>query len=171
MAPSQSTVEVRVQEGVLWVNGEAYPLRNISHVGQRMLEVDKGAAWRKFIARALITLVIGGIVAAAVGEVGVILLVAVLGLLIWRLVALIGKPPLYGLVLNTSGTQRDAVWSTEHSEIQALVMEITKAIGRPDTAQVVYNVRHAVMGDHIEQYGAGSIGKAQHSGSGNIGTR
>ncbi len=171
MAPSQSTVEVRVQEGVLWVDGEAYPLRNISHVGQRILEVDKGAAWRKFIARALVTLVIGGIVSAAAGEIGVILLLVVLGLLIWQLVTVIGKPPLYGLVLNTSGTQRDAVWSTERSEIQALVMEITKAIGRPDTAQVVYNVKHAVMGDHIEQYGAGSVGRAQHSGSGNIGGR
>lgn len=171
MARNQSTVQVRVQEGVLWVDGEAYPLRNISHVGQRILEVDKGAAWRKFIARALICLVVGGIVAAAAGEIGVILLVVVLGLLIWRLVAAIGKPPLYGLVLNTSGTQRDAVWSTEHSEIQALVMEITKAIGRPDTAQVVYNVKHAVMGDHIEQYGAGSIGSARHSGSGHIGGR
>ncbi|MHA5050248.1 DUF6232 family protein [Streptomyces sp. SD15] len=157
-----------MNEGVLWVEGEAYPLRNISHVGQRTLEVDKGAAWRKFILRTLICLVFGGSLAAAAGTIGVILLLGVEALLVWRLMTAISKPPLYGLVLNTSGTQRDAVWSTDSAEIQHLVYEITKAIGHPDIAQVTYNVQHAVQGDLIQQYGAGSIGKAQHSGSGNI---
>jgi hypothetical protein len=157
-----------VNEGVLWVAGEAYPLRNISHVGQRMLEIDKGAAWKKFTLRTLLCLVFGGILAASAGTIGGLLLVAVEALLIWRLITAINKPPLYGLVLNTSGTQHDAVWSTDSKEIQYLVNEITKAIGHPDIAQVTYNVQNAVQGDLIQQYGAGSIGKAQHGGSGNI---
>lgn len=166
--PSNSGVEVRVNEGVLWVSGEAYPLRNISHVGQRVLEVDKGAAWKKFILRSLLCLFVGGIVVSGAGNFGVILLLAVEAFLVWRLVTAIAKPPLYGLVLNTSGTQRDAVWSTDSGEIHHLVHEITKAIGHPDVAQVTYNMQHAVVGDQINQYGPGSIGKAQHSGSGNI---
>lgn len=133
-----------------------------------MLEVDKGAAWKKFILRTLVCLVFGGILAASAGSIGVLLLIAGEALLIWRLVTAINKPPLFGLILNTSGTQRDAVWSTESNEIQHLVNEITKAIGHPDIAQVTYNVQHAVQGDLIQQYGAGGIGKAQHGGSGNI---
>ncbi|MHC3468126.1 DUF6232 family protein [Streptomyces sp. 7R007] len=157
-----------MNEGVLWVAGEAYPLRNISHVGQRRLEVDKHAAWKQFIVRTLLCLFVGSFLAAGLGSVGVLLLLAVEALLVWRLVVALGKPDLYGLVLNTSGTQRDAVWSTDGGEIHHLVGEITKAIGHPDIAQVTYNVQHAVHGDFITQYGAGSIGKAGHSGSGNI---
>ncbi|WP_308380064.1 DUF6232 family protein [Streptomyces sp. ISL-43] len=159
---------MRVQEGVLWVDGEAYPLHNISHVGQRVLEVDKGAAWRRFIGRAFLCLVIGAVAAAIFGNVAGFLAVVVFGLLIWQLVKVIGRPPVYGLVLNTSGTQRDAVWSLDHSEIQNLVFEITKAIGRPDAAPVTINIKEAVMGDQIKQYGPGSIGFAEHSGSGDI---
>jgi hypothetical protein len=168
VALSHSAVQVRVNEGVLWVAGEAYPLRNISHVGQRRLEVDKGAAWKKFAVRTLIWLLLGGIVIAGAGTVGTFVWIAVEALLVWRLVTALNKPTLYGLVLNTSGTQRDAVWSTDAAEIDHLVIEITKAIGHPDIAQVIYNVQHAVQGDLIQQYGAGSVGKAQHSGSGNI---
>lgn len=76
---------------------------------------------------------------------------------------------MYGTVLNTSGTQREAIWSTRQPEIQQLVHEITKAIGNPDVAQTIINVAHAVQGDFIQQYGSGSVGKAQHSGSGSIG--
>ncbi len=166
--PSNSGVEVRVNEGVLWVSSEAYPLRNISHVGQDMLVVDKSKAWKKFIVRSLLCLFVGGILVSGAGNFGVVLLLAVEAFLVWRLVTTLTKPPLYGLVLNTSGTQRHAVWSTDHSEIHHLVHEITTAIGHPDVAQVIYNVQHAVVGDQINQYGSGSIGKAHHSGSGNI---
>ncbi|WP_328300216.1 DUF6232 family protein [Streptomyces sp. NBC_00435] len=168
MADGNSTVQVRVQEGVVWVEGEAYPLRNISHVGQRVLEVNKGAAWKQFIRRALLCLVVGGIATAIFGNVAAIIMVVVLGLLIWQLVQVISRPPVYGLVLNTSGTQRDAVWSLDQSEIQNLVYEITKAIGKPNSAPVTINIKEAVMGDQIKQYGAGAIGVAQHSGSGDI---
>lgn len=168
MAAENSTVQVRVQEGVLWVEGEAYPLRNISHVGQRVLEVNKGAAWKQFIRRALLCIVLGAIAAAIFGNVAGVLAVVVFGLLVWQLVRVINRPPVYGLVLNTSGTQRDAVWSLDQAEIQNLVYEITKAIGKPDSAPVTINIKEAVLGDQIKQYGAGAIGIAEHSGSGDI---
>ncbi|MFI2185432.1 DUF6232 family protein [Streptomyces sioyaensis] len=161
--------QVTINEGVLWVGGEAYPLRNISHVGQRTLSVDEGAAWKKFILRTIGWLIVGGIFAAVTDTVGKIVFLVVEALLIWKLVSALQKPPVYGLVLNTSGTQRAAIWSTQQEEIQRLVFEITKAIGDPDVAQTVINVEHAVQGDLIQQYGEGSIGKALHSGSGSIG--
>lgn len=161
--------QVTIGEGVLWVGGEAYPLRNISHVGQRQLTVDKGAAWKRFILRTIGWLILGGIFAAVVGTVGTIVLLVVEALLIWRLVSTLRNPSVYGLVLNTSGTQREAIWSTQQEEIQQLVYEITKAIGNPDVAQTIINVEHVVQGDVIKQYGSGSVAKAQHSGSGSIG--
>ncbi|MDT6984498.1 DUF6232 family protein [Streptomyces lusitanus] len=160
--------QVTINEGVLWVGGEAYPLRNISHVGQRMIEVDKGAAWKEFLVRTLVWLFFGGIFAALVDVVGVILFLGVQAFLVWKLVQALQKPPVYGLVLNTSGTQREAIWSTRQEEIHQLIHEITKAIGNPEIAQMIINVEHAVGGDLIKQYGSGSIGKAQHSGSGGI---
>ncbi|WP_251054657.1 DUF6232 family protein [Streptomyces sp. ISL-66] len=168
MADGNATVQVRVQEGVLWIQGEAYPLRNISHVGQRVLEVDKGAAWKQFIRRALLCIVLGAIAVAIFGNLAGILAVVVFGLLVWQLVKTISRPPVYGLVLNTSGIQRDAVWSLDHQEIETLVFEITKAIGRPDSGPVTINIKEAVVGDQIKMYGAGAIGVAQHSGSGDI---
>ncbi|MEU3958617.1 DUF6232 family protein [Streptomyces buecherae] len=161
--------QVKISEGVLWVGGEAYPLRNVSHVGQRRLAIDRGAAWRKFIGRTLGCLILGVILAAIAGALGVIVLLVIEALAVWRLVSLLQKPVVYGLVLNTSGTQREAIWSTQQKEIERLIYEITKAIGNPDVAQTVINVEHAVQGDLIQQYGAGSIGKAEHSGGGRIG--
>ncbi|MFF5185437.1 DUF6232 family protein [Streptomyces sp. NPDC000345] len=161
-------VQVRVNEGVLWVEAEAYPLRNIAHVGQRVLEIDRGAVWKRFIQRTLVCLFLGGFIASVAGTFAVLVWLAVHGLLVWQLVKTLAKPTLYGLVLNTSGTQHDAVWSTEESEIMYLVGEITKAIGHPDIAQITYNVQHAVNGDIVNQYGDHNTGKNQHSGSGNI---
>lgn len=162
-----SAVQVRIEQSVLWIASEAYPLRNISHVGQRTLELDKSAAWKKFIIRTLITLAVGGILAIFVGTPVVIIMIAVLALLIWRLVSIISKPAVHGLVLNTAGIQHDAVWTTDVREIQYLVSEITKAIGKPDIAHMTRVIQNAVFGDSIQQYGAGSIGKAQTS-SGDI---
>ena len=167
MGVNHSVVQVRVEGGILWVGGEAYPLRNISHVGQRILQVDKGAAWRRFLVRVLISLVVGGVLVPFFDTAGLVVLLAVLALLTWKLISVITRPDLYGLVVNTSGTQRDAVWSTAWSEVDYLVNEVAKAIGQPDVAQLIYNVEHAVQGDLIQQYGAGSVGKQQHSGSGN----
>ncbi|MEU5362187.1 DUF6232 family protein [Streptomyces sp. NPDC005925] len=161
--------QVTINEGVLWVGAEAYPLRNISHVGQRQMTVNKGAAWRKFILRSIVWCIVGGTFAAVVGNAGMIVFLLGEAFLLWKLVSVLRLPVVYGLVLGTSGTQREAIWSTRQEEIHQLVYEITKAIGNPDIAQTVINVAHAVHGDIIQQVGANSIGKAQHSGSGNIG--
>ncbi|MFE4260432.1 DUF6232 family protein [Streptomyces sp. NPDC056883] len=168
MADSKTTVQVRVEEGVLWVDGEAYPLHNISHVGQRVLEVDKGAAWRKFIRRALLCFVLGIIAVAIFGDVAGIIALAVFGLLIWQLVKVLGTPPAYGLVLNTSGIQRNAVWSLERAEIESLVYAITSAIGKPNAPTINQTIHNPVYGNQFNVYGKGAIGQAVHSGPGDI---
>ena len=84
----------------------------------------------KIILLCVAAAIVFAIATAIFGNFAAVLAVAVFGLLIWQLVQVISRPPVYGLVLNTSGTQRDAVWSLDHSEIENLVFEITKAIGR-----------------------------------------
>lgn len=163
-----NVVQVRIASGSLWVGSDAYPLRNISHVGQWCLEVNKTAAWLQFAKRALLILIIGGILIAAFDAIGGLLLVVAMALAIWRLVAVLTKPTLYGLVISTSGTQKAAVWSTDGGEIDYLIEQVTRAIGNPDTAQFIHNVVNAVSGDMVQQYGSGNVGKAAHQGSGSI---
>jgi hypothetical protein len=147
---------------VLWVKGEAYPLRNISHVGNRRLIVDEGAAWKKFTLRTIGWLIMSGISAALTPIVAAIVFLVGEALLIWRLVSTLQKPPIYGLVMNTSGTQLEAIWSAQQEEIQRLRYEITKAIGNPDAAQAIINVEHEVPSDLVQQFGTGTReGRAQ----------
>ncbi|GGY63130.1 DUF6232 family protein [Streptomyces omiyaensis] len=168
-------VEVQIHTGSLWVGGDAYPLRNISHVGQRRLvPVKKKIGKDLFFGIVRIWLVLGfgaALAQSTENTVAYVVVAVVVGLLIWRLVVKVRQPDLpvlYGLIVNTAGTQRDTVWSTHKHEIDHLVLEITKAINIPGGAQMVFHVEHAVAGDLIQQYGAGSIGKASHFGHGNI---
>lgn len=163
-----NVVQVRIASGSLWVGSNAYPLRNISYVGQWRLVVNKGAAWRRFVMRVLLISIIGGILVATLDTIGVLILVAAMALAIWRLVAVLVRPVIYGLVISTAGTQRAAVWSTDGAEIDYLVQEVALAIGNPDTAQLIFNVENAVSGDFVQQYGDGSVGTATHHGAGNI---
>ena len=49
-----------------------------------------------------------------------------------------------------------------------LAFEVTKAVGQPETAHMMFNVSHAVNGNlnFIYQDGNGNIGVANHSGIG-----
>ncbi|GII93417.1 DUF6232 family protein [Sinosporangium siamense] len=164
MRLSYSSVQVRIAENILWVGGEAYPLGNISHVGQRSLEVNKKRARQKFIAQAVFIVLLGIFFP---GEAIKFLFLAVMmAISVWRLTAVLRTPPVYGLVINTAGTQFDAVWGSNQNEIGDLVQEITAAISRPGTVNKIYNI-NSVQGDLIQLYGKG-IGKAQHNGSGNV---
>lgn len=161
------TGEVRINNGVLWVDSEAYPLRNISRVGSRWLDPQpiKSAAIKKFILRTFICFLIAGLVGQASTFGGVLVFLVGVALLIWRLSEALKLQPVYGLVLNTSGVQQDAVWSMSEKEIFDLVGVITDAIGHPDTAQIIYNLNHAVSGDIIQQYGGDNVGKQVGSGA------
>ncbi|MGW4425821.1 DUF6232 family protein [Streptosporangium sp. NPDC004631] len=169
-------VQVRIEAGVLWVGSDAYPLRNISHVGCRGLPParrDSNVARNRLDSQIKSTAITGSIL--SVITMGGLLFptAALLIWMVWRRNKLpdlpdLHLPALHGLIISTAGTQRDAVWSTAKDEIDYLIREITAAIGNPDNAQTVIYVEHAVSGDVIHQWGANSVGKANHFGSGNI---
>ncbi len=159
--------EIRINNGVLWIGSEAYPLRTISHVGSRWVDPQplKSKAIRKFIGRALMCLVLAVIIGSASPAVAFLVFLAGMALAAWPLVQALKLEPLYGLVLNTSGVQHDAIWSLNEGEIDKLVGLITDAIGHPDTAQTIFNVNHVVGGDVIQQYGANNTGKQVGAGA------
>ncbi|GLV51307.1 hypothetical protein TBS_18770 [Thermobispora bispora] len=164
MATGYWTVRVRIDDGWLWIGNEAFPLRHISHVGQRTLEVDRQAAWRRFGKLAGISLLLFVPLIAIAGDVFTIVLLAVLTALLWWLLSRLHKPALYGLVIHVGGTRRDALWNAVKSELDHLVREITRAIGRPDAVKTTFYVEHAVQGDYLRRYGAGGHGEQQHLG-------
>jgi hypothetical protein len=159
---------VRIEDGSFWVDSDAYPLRNISHVGQEKRKIKKWPAWKLCMLRTLMVLIAGGVLSHYAGVFGNIAEVMLLGGVIWRLVVRLRMPPVYGLIVSTSGIQRDAVWSTAKHEIDNLAREVTRAIGHPDVANYVANLQQVVTNECINMYGSGNIGKATHSGSGNI---
>lgn len=161
-----ATGAVEIKNGVLWVGSEAYPLRNISRVGSRWLDPRpvKAAAIKKFVLRTLLCIVITGIVAQGSATAGTLVFLAGMALLIWQLTQALKLQAVYGLVLNTSGVQQDAIWSMSEREIGELVVMITDAIGHPDTAQQIFNLNHVVSGDIIQQYGDESVGKQVGAG-------
>lgn len=160
--------KIKIENGVLRVGSEVYPLRTISHVGSRWIDPRpiKAGAVKNFIVRTLLCLVVAGIVGSASTAGGVLVFLGGMALLIWRLVVALQLRPLYGLVLNTAGVQHDAIWSFEESEIQELVEAITDALGHPDTASTIINLNHVASGDIIQQYGAQSVGKQVGAGAG-----
>ncbi|QYC42438.1 hypothetical protein Nocox_24175 [Nonomuraea coxensis DSM 45129] len=172
MGSDYAPVQVLVRDGVMQVGSDTYALRTITHIGQRKLVADKGAAWRKFFVRLLLTMIFGGVLVGALGDAWTLALVAVLAVLAWRLVTVLRLPPVYGLVIGTAGVEREAVWGTDRGEIDQLSADLTAAVGKLDLPPMTFNITHAVgRNEVINQYGAGSIGKATHHGAGNIETR
>jgi hypothetical protein len=51
---SSSEIDVRVNQGILWVGSEAYPLRNIARVQPVKVVPNRGAAVRVFVIRILL---------------------------------------------------------------------------------------------------------------------
>lgn len=160
--------KIKIENGVVRIGRDVYPLRNISHVASRWIDPQpaKTRAVKNFIVRTLICTFVAGIVGSASTAGGVLVFLGGMAVLIWRLVLALQLRPLYGLVLNTNGVQHDAIWSFEESEIEELVEAITDALGHPDTASTIINLNHVASGDIIQQYGPGSVGKQVHTGSG-----
>lgn len=169
MQPGGAPNGVIISEGILWIGDEAYPLRHISHVGKRVVKVNKWAVWRRFLLYVAVILLASGMLSFASEVFATIAMVVGLALATLQLVMwLTNKPPLYGLAVDTAGSQSHDIWTSVEGEITWLVGEIVKGLKFPDEAQMVLNVQHAVSGDLIQQYGPGSIGKATHHGAGQI---
>ncbi len=165
MTSSFNSTQARIEGGVLRIDNNVYPLRNISHVGTDVLPppVSRAGAWTKFVLGTLLCLVAWAILSSFSTTVGVVVALGGMLVLVWRLVSALKLGTIYGLVLNTSGVQQHALWSTSESEIADLADAITEAISHPDTAQYIQNFNNIVSGDVVQQYGSGNVGKQVHA--------
>ncbi|WP_372671545.1 DUF6232 family protein [Amycolatopsis kentuckyensis] len=172
-------IEVKVSQQILWVGGEAYPLRNIARARVVRLTVRRGAAFGRFIGFALLWLVLGlgaTVALRAARSQGVRLdrdldqaVVIVTGVLIalavLRLLYLLLRPALFALVIETAGNPHTALITTDEAIVAQIVREIMAAINNP-AARFRYTVNNIhngnkYGGDHVSVSGPG-IGKIVH---------
>lgn len=151
MALDHETVQVQVGQGSLWIGSEVYPLRQIARVGTRQLVANRANAWKEFIVRAVLVVIVGLIVTVGSEPAGIAIILIGLALLIWRLVNKLNVPAVYGLVLNTAGTDRAAVWSTDEDQIDKLVRQLTEAIANPDMPTKTTNIYNVVNDGDVNQ--------------------
>jgi len=172
------TIEVRVNQRVLWIGAGAYPLQNIARIQKIRLAPQRRAAVKRFLVSTTVwmslgvfawlalditpTLGIDNLPPLPVGprtRTGVV--AGVLGLTIIssiRLIKVLLEQTLYALVVETAGNPHAALVASDGSQIAGLAHAILKAINDPreEFRTLVQNI-HA--GDRIQQFGSHNVGK------------
>jgi hypothetical protein len=168
-------IDVRVNQQILWVGGEAYPLRNIARAQVVRLKINRVAAFWRFVGITLLWLILGlgGSYASRAAQeqgvslpenIGQIVLVAMAVLLAFstfRLLYLLLQPTLYALVIETAGNPHTALVTRDHATVSRLVQDIMAAINNPRVQfhRVVNNVH---IGD---RYGGDRVAGDKVSGN------
>lgn len=168
-------IEVKVSQQILWVGGEAYPLRNIARARVVRVTVRRGAAFGRFVGFTLLWLVLGlGATAAlraaksqgvhldkSLGDVVVIATAALIVLSVLRLLYLLLRPALFALVIETAGNPHTALITTDEPIVARIVEEIMAAINNP-AAHFRYTVNNIHNGD---KYGGDHVAGDKFGGS------
>jgi hypothetical protein len=146
---SSSEIDVQVNQGILWVGSEAYPLQNIARVQPVKVVPNRGAACRVFAIRIVlcVLLIAGATVAAkfasrtssaevynvlhdvANGAFALAAVVAAISIIL--LVIRLSRRTAYALVIETAGTPRTALVTYDQALVLRLVQRITAAINNP----------------------------------------
>ncbi|WP_406445065.1 DUF6232 family protein [Streptomyces sp. NBC_01613] len=174
MAKSE-VIDVRVSRRVLWVGAEAYPLHNIARATTIRIEPDRMAAVGRFLKSLLILAILTVAAVAVIGRVDwpsgsgqdalrgvVVFAVVMVAVFAAQLLKVLMTRTYYALVIETSGTPRAVLVSTDAREVGGLVLGIMDAISNPHaefrTQIITYNSTH--IGDKINQIGGiGNVGK------------
>ncbi|TDV55308.1 DUF6232 family protein [Actinophytocola oryzae] len=178
---SSKIINIGVNQGVLWVGGEAYPLHNIARVQNVELVPRRGRAVGSFVKQVLLWAVLGagGIAGLRFADlpssdvetyteyvavaVGALVLVSTIGLLV-----ALARRTYHALVIETSGTPHTAVISPDETVINGLVHQIMRAIGNPRDPRTNFTTT-VVHHHHGNNYFGGQ--HATVNGSDNVGIR
>lgn len=167
MAKTETAV-VRINKRTLRIGGQVYPLGQISRVQTMYFHPPKNRAWSKFfkaaaglVVAAVVALCLAGSLAGNHPSLPTVIALAAFGwlailvaMLVYRLV---NKPKtLYGLTVETSGTQYTALSSYDLSAIQYLEGEVVAAIEDPPESERVLQIHNVVTGNQYNQSGQGS---------------
>jgi uncharacterized protein DUF6232 len=170
----QETIQVQVNDRVLWIGSDAYPVNNISRTRNRELTVKRKPAWGKFwksilkwLAVAIVATI--GVEAihfrSATSIIWLVLLVIFIIDVIRLLVGLSKKDQVYyALVIETSGASQTPLVTKN----QAIIYEIMDQVMRAINGEAVRFVQQVsvVTGN---QYNFHDNSSGQFGGQGNIG--
>ncbi|MEV7419475.1 DUF6232 family protein [Streptomyces sp. NPDC089919] len=176
MAKREET-EISVSRRVLWIGAEAYPLNNIARATTVRVEPDRKKAAARFgkslfVAAALAVGAATALRQADLGDSereqylrGVTITFAALGVLfLLQLLSVVLRRTYYALVIETAGTPRTALVTTEQALVHELVRKIMAAIDDPHMSfrQTVTNY-YGQVGDNINVFGRNNTGKVGNS--------
>ncbi|MEU1081489.1 DUF6232 family protein [Streptomyces sp. NPDC005908] len=172
-------VDLRVGKRLLWVDGAAYPLQNITRVYTFTLTPRRKEATLRFLKRAALTLSVafGLTIVAGLASIGNTSMAGGILMFTWmgalaalvfsavELFSVLGAPPQYVLAMETSGPSIAMVTSGDPHQLDRLVEPIVRAIENPEAEfqvkveQLLVNPKNYYFGDNVNMYG----------GSGNVG--
>ncbi|KUN93635.1 DUF6232 family protein [Streptomyces caeruleatus] len=176
-----TAVDLRVGKRLLWVDGAAYPLENVTRVYTYTLTPRRKEATLLFVKRVGIILsvafaltILGGLTSIAnEGAGGTILTFVWLGALaalafsIVELVSVLTASSQYVLAVETSGPSIAMVTSADPRQLDQLVGSIVQAIENPEVEfqvrvdRLMVNPRNYYFGDNVNMYGGtGNVGVA-----------
>lgn len=180
---ADESIKVEVSRRILHIGSAAYPLQNIARVQSQELQFARWPAIRSFL-KAAVTLIVLGIaatvairfaanrqagstIAANQGHyIAITWAVATVLLAISAIVLVVHLLPTwrryYALIIDTAGSARAALVTTERTKISDLVTKITRAIANPNDPttifqQIITNNSH--IGDNVQVSGSGNTGK------------
>jgi uncharacterized protein DUF6232 len=145
------TIEVRVERGILWVGADAYPLHNIARARTVRLVPNRAWAVRRFVLIVVLCVLLGIAGAGALqqanrqssesdyhglhngGTAAVVVALSLLAIGLITLLVRVSRRTFYALVIETAGTSRGVLVSTNQAELGGLVRTIMEAIHNPAT--------------------------------------
>jgi hypothetical protein len=162
MPHRSGVIDVEVRNQVLWVGGEAYPVRNIARARVVRLKVRRAAALGRFLGAVLLWLVLGmGATVAlrvarseglrlgkSLGDVVLVVMAVLIAVSTLRLCYLLLRPALYALVIETAGTPHTALATTDRDVVDRIVLAIMAAVDNP-TLVFHSTVNHIQHGDRF----------------------
>ncbi|MFG2226207.1 DUF6232 family protein [Streptomyces sp. NPDC048644] len=176
-------VNLRVSKRLLWVNGAAYPLRNITRVYTFLLTPRRGEAITLFLKRVGIVLSVAfalmflnGITSFAGDKdtsqtiTQIVLIGAVVALVycVGDLGAVLTAASHWVLAVETSGASTALVTSKNTQHLNELVGYVVNSIENPDiefqvkVETLLINPRNYHFGDNVNMYGgSGNVGMAK----------
>lgn len=165
---SSERVDVRISRRVLWIDSNAYPLHNIARAQTIRITPRHETPMKDYKRAAVIWLIVGGaltILLAATGVRGsaliVLIWIVILILLAMRTIRLfreLREKTFFALVIETAGTSRTALVSTDEDLMSELVYQIMDAIDNPK-AEYQVQIENFHIGDRIHQVGDHNTGK------------
>jgi hypothetical protein len=165
MLRKREVIDVWVDKGILWIGPEAYPLQNIARATTLKLVPNRLRAFGRFAVQVILWLALGaGAMYAlnstegdvdrdALAQLASYVVIALVVISTIGLVRRLLGRTYYSMVIETSGTPRTALTSTDKNLVMKIVRQTMEAINNP-AAKFHEHVTNINYGNQIYQPGS-----------------